>query len=479
MLALSRKGPLGKLARIVPVLTVGSMLLAACGGAASTPTTAPAAPTATTAAMEAPTATTAAMEEPTATTAAMEKPTATTAAMEEPTATTAAMAEPTATKVVGQASKEGVLTLWVSKSAVNAMSNVAADFTAKYGVEVSVQELEFGSIRDDLKTAGPAGEGPDIIVGAHDWLGELVANGLVEPLDLGDKASSFDPVAVKAFTYDGKVYGLPYGLEAVALIYNKDLVPTPPTTWAELETMAKDLQSSGKVDMGYGLQTGGADPYHTYPIITGFGGYVFKQNADGTYDPTDVGLDNEGGQAAFKELDKLIKDGTIKQNVSGTDLDSLFVSGKVAMVIGGPWRLPDLKKSGINYGIAPIPGSTQAAIPFVGAQGFMVSAFGKNKEVAKAFLNEYVATDETMQAIFDADPRIPAWLPTQKAVTDPDIAAFAKSAAGGQPMPAIPQMSQVWTDWTKALDLVFQQSEDPVKAIQDAAASIRQKIANP
>jgi len=455
------------------------MLLAACGGAASTPTTAPAAPTATTAVMAEPTATEAMMEAPTATTAAMAEPTATEAAMAEPTATEAAAAEATPTKVVGAASKEGVLTLWVSKAAVPAITNVSADFTAKYGVQVAVQELEFGSIRDDLKTAGPAGEGPDIIVGAHDWLGELVANGLIQPLDLGDKASSFDPVSVKAFTYDGKVYGMPYGLEAVALIYNKDLVPTPPTTWAELETMAKDLQDSGKVDMGYGLQTGGADPYHTYPIITGFGGYVFKQNADGTYDPTDVGLDNAGGQAAFQELDKMIKSGLIKQNVSGTDLDSLFTAGKVAMVIGGPWRLPDLRKSGINYGIAKIPGSTQDAIPFVCAQGFMVSAFGKNQEVAKAFLSEYVATDATMQAIFDADPRIPAWLPTQKSITDKDIAAFATSAAGGQPMPAIPQMSQVWTDWTKALDLVFQQSSDPVKAIQDASAAIREKIANP
>jgi len=444
------------------------MLLAACGDAAPTATVAPAAPTATTAQAAAPTATT-----------AMAEPTATKAAAAAPTATTAAMAEATPTKVVGKASQEGVLTLWVSKSAVQAVSNVAADFTAKYGVEVAVQELEFGAIRDDLKTAGPAGEGPDIIVGAHDWLGELVANGLVEPLDLADKASGFDPVSLKAFTYDGKLYGMPYGLEAVALIYNKDLVPTPPTTWAELETMAKDIQDSGKADMGYGLQTGGADPYHTYPIITGFGGYVFKQNPDGTYDPTDVGLDNAGGQAAFQELDKMIKDGLLKQNVSGTDLDSLFTAGKVAMVIGGPWRLTDLRKSGINYGIAKIPGSTNEAIPFVGAQGFMVSSFAKNKEVAKAFLNEYVATDETMQAIFDADPRIPAWLPTQKAVTDPDIAAFATSAAGGQPMPAIPQMSQVWTDWTKALDLVFQQSEDPVKAIQDASNAIREKIANP
>ena len=34
------------------------------------------------------------------------------------------------------------------------------------------------------RVAGPAGEGPDIIIGAHDWLGELVTNGLLAPIDL-------------------------------------------------------------------------------------------------------------------------------------------------------------------------------------------------------------------------------------------------------------------------------------------------------
>ena len=120
--------------------------------------------------------------------------------------------------------------------------------------------------------------------------------------------------------------------------------------------------------------------------------------------------------------------------------------------------------------------------PFVGVQGFMVSAFGKNKDVAKAFLTEFLAADGPMEQFYKDDPRIPAWKPLLDKVSassdpnDQDVAAFAKSAAGGQPLPAIPQMSSVWDDWTKALVLVFQQQEDPVKAITDAATSIRGKI---
>jgi maltose-binding protein MalE len=451
-----------KFLNLVVLFVIASMLLSACGES-PTATTAPAAPTDTTAPVAA---------EATATTAP---------AAVEATATTApAAAEATATVVKGEPSKEGVLTIWLSGGPSKAVTNASKDFTAKYNIPVNVQELDFGGIRDNLKVAGPAGEGPDIIVGAHDWLGELVTNGLLEPLDLGDKASSFDPVALQAFTYEGKLYGLPYALEAIALLYNKDLVPTPPATWEELKATAKKLQDEKKVDQGYVLMQG--DPYHAYPFWTGFGGYVFKQNADGTYDPTDVGLDNAGGQKAIKEIDQMVKDGLLRKDITGQISDSMFASGKSAMVIDGPWRLGDLRKAGINYGIAPIPKMDQQPAPFVGAQGFMVSAFGKNKDVAKAFLTEFMAADAPMEQIYKDDPRIPAWKPLQQKVaasTDPndkDIAAFALSATVGNPMPAIPQMSSVWEDWTKAIVLVFQQQEDPGKAISDAATSIRSKI---
>ncbi|HEX8231368.1 MAG TPA: maltose ABC transporter substrate-binding protein [Chloroflexia bacterium] len=467
--------------KLVVLFVIATMLLAACGDPpAATPvpataTTAPAAETATTAPEAGVTATS--PQEPAV------DDTATTAPAADDTATTAPETEATPTVAIGKPSEEGVLTLWVQRLAVPAVTAAGQQFTAKYNIPVSVQELEFGQIRDQLKTAGPAGEGPDIIAGAHDWLGELVTNGLVEPLDLGASAANFDPVTVQAFTYEGKVYGLPYALEAIALLYNKDLVPEAPKTWEELKTIAKQLQDEGKVDQGFVLMQG--DPYHSYPLWTGFGGYVFKQNPDGTYDPSDVGLDNPGGIKAMTEIDQMIKDGLLRPDITGQIGETLFATGKSAMTVGGPWRLADLRKAGINYGIAPLPMMDEQPAPFVGSQGFMVSAFGKNKDIAKAFLTEFMAADEPMRAMYEADPRIPAWLPVQKEVaasTDPsdvDIAGFAQSATLGRPMPAIPQMSAVWEDWTKAINLVFQQQEEPAKAITDAANTIRGKLTTP
>lgn len=95
-------------------------------------------------------------------------------------------------------------------------------FETEYGVCVAVVEKGFGDIHDDFKVAGPTGEGPDIIIGAHDWLGELVSNGLLAEMDLGDKSAEFLDAAIQGFSYHGALYGMPYATENVALVYNTE-----------------------------------------------------------------------------------------------------------------------------------------------------------------------------------------------------------------------------------------------------------------
>src|SRR5690606_29600652 len=107
----------------------------------------------------------------------------------------------------------------------------------------------------------------------------------------------------------------------------------------------------------------------------------------------------------------------------------------------------------------------------------MVSSFSDDLLLAQTFLQEFVATEETMQAIFNADPRPSAFLPVRDAITDEDIAAFADAGANGLPMPAIPEMSAVWTSWGNAMQLVSQQSESPEDAFTNAGEQIRAAIA--
>ncbi len=101
------------------------------------------------------------------------------------------------------------LVIWADDTRAPVLEPIASEFGDTEGITVQVVEVPFDQIRDQLSIAGPAGEGPDIVTGAHDWLGELVSNGVVAPIDLGPDAELYAPVAIEAFTYDGALVRRP------------------------------------------------------------------------------------------------------------------------------------------------------------------------------------------------------------------------------------------------------------------------------
>ncbi len=382
--------------------------------------------------------------------------------------------EPTAVFVP---SIEGALTIWSDAGRLPALEALGEAFTEQYGVPVRIQTMGFGDVRNNLQLGGPVGEGPDIIIGAHDWIGQLYSNGLIAPLELDETLlANFDPVAIRAFTYDGQLVGLPYALEGVGLYYNADVIPELPASWAETIELAQQLVADGAVERGLAIPNGGGDPYHHYPLFTGFGGYVFGLDDAGNYNPEDVGLDTVGGIAAMQELDRLVKADVLNAAVDYGAAESLFHEGKLAMWITGPWALNGIRESGINYEVSAIPAMTETPRPFVGSQGFMINAFSVNTLLAQAFLTEFLATDNGMQLLYDAVPFIPAWTPLAESIDDADLATFSSAIANGDPLPAIPAMNAVWTAWGNAISLVYQGQADPETTIKDAAAAIREEI---
>ncbi len=377
------------------------------------------------------------------------------------------------------ASATGSLVIWADKTRVPTLKALAAEFKNGYGIDIVVEELAFGDVRDIFLVAGPAGQGPDIIVGPHDWLGELVNSGLLAPIDLGDKAADFSPSALEAFTYQGELYGMPNAVENVGLIRNVDMVPEAPTTWDEVMEISRELAADNGADEAanrYGFVREEGTPYAFFPIQTAFGGYIFGRNADKSWNPEDVGMDSKGSIAAADWYAQMVKDGLQPKAMTNDIMLSWFEQGKAAMFIGGPWDLPRLKKSGINYAISDIPAAEQPGQPFLGAQGFMVSAFSKEPLLAQVFLTEFVATTDTMKMFYDADPRPPAYLPLLDTLEDKDISAFGKAGVNAVPMPAIPEMSAVWEAWANALTLVAQGGDTPESAFKNAAQQIRDAI---
>ena len=285
--------------------------------------------------------------------------------------------EPTEEPTVEVLEPAATLRIWADEQRAPVLAELGAKFLAEYNVEVVVENIS--GIRDQFLVAAPAGEGPDIIVLAHDQLPALTESGLVAELDLGAKAAEFDPESLKAFSYEGKLYGMPYARENLGFFYNADLVEEVPDTWQGVYDLSRTLIDEGKIQFGIVLA---GTSYDAYPWMTSQGGYVFGVDENGDYNPNDVGVGSEG-MIKFGEMALQWKnDGILSDNLDNTTAKSMFLNGDVAFFMNGPWEINNLKESGLNFGIAKFP---DGGYPFLGVQGFAVNSMSENVLLAQTF----------------------------------------------------------------------------------------------
>jgi len=371
--------------------------------------------------------------------------------------------EPAASETSEAIDASGIeLTIWVDENREPAVAAAAETFEAETGATVTLVQKNFEDIRADFLAQVPTGEGPDITIGAHDWLGALIEGGVVNTVDLGENAASFASVGVDAMSYDGQLYGMPYALETIGLIQNVDLVgEEAPATWDELIQNGIDSGAERPFCINTNGETG--DGYTMYPFQTSFGAPVFVQEG-GSY-TSEVGMGGEAGEAFAQWLadNGEAGEGYISTTVDYDINNQLFNSGECAYTVQGPWALGSY--TDVNFVVNPVPSAgDETAAPFVGVQGFYVSSQSENALLANTFLTNYVATTEAMQALYDADPRLPAFegVTTESAAYPDAIAGFQASAEGGVPMPSIPEMGSVWDFWNAAESAIIK-GADPVK----------------
>jgi arabinogalactan oligomer / maltooligosaccharide transport system substrate-binding protein len=383
----------------------------------------------------------------------------------------------------GSGSDGGVsLTIWADDKYSRAIKESATRWGRANDVQVNVQAVS-KDLQTVFVTASQAGKGPDLVMGAHDWIGNLVQNGTIDPLQITDDTrAAFDPLAIKGVTYNGQIYGIPYAIENVVLFRNTDLAPEAPKTLDELVAKGKELKTAGKVSEIMALPVGpNGDAYHMYPIYTSAGGYLFGKTSEGDYDPKDLGLAKPEAAKAFEKISELGEkgDGALKRSIAGENVTSIFTGKKTAFLLSGPWQIPDIKKSGVHYEITPIPGfqGGKEARPFVGVQAMYVASKGRYKSLAQEFATNYFIQPEVAVALYKADRRPPplkaAFAEVSK--TDPDMAKILEAGKDGDIMPAIPEMATVWDPLGKAQSATVG-GAPPASTVAAAAKAIEGQI---
>jgi len=377
----------------------------------------------------------------------------------------------------------GTVVIWADDQRAAALKPFAEKFGKDNGVTVQVQAIS-KDLQTNFVTASQSGKGPDIVVGAHDWIGNLVQNGTIDPVQLSDaQKSGFADVALKAVSFNGQLYGVPYAIENIALIRNTDLAPTAPATLDDLVTQGAALKKAGKVTNILSLQVGQTgDAYHMEPLFTAGGGYLFGQKSNGQWDPTDLGVGKPASIAAAQKIFSLGEKGSgaLTRSITSDNAIPTFTGGKTAFLISGPWAIADIKKAGVKYDITPIPtfaAGGRPAAPFVGVQAFYLASKGKNKALASEFVTNYLTGTDLQVALYQANPRPPALTAalTKVESADPDVQKWLDASKNGTPLPNIPQMAAIWDPLGKAEAAIIG-GADPATTLATAAKAITDAI---
>lgn len=373
------------------------------------------------------------------------------------------------------------LVIWADADRAPTLTKYAQQFADENGITVAVQIA--AKTREQFGQATKVGKGPDIVVGAHDWLGELVQNGTVAPIQLDEAtAGTFQPVAIQAAKYNDQNYGVPFSIENIALVRNTDLAPDAPASIDDLlkaakAAKAKDSKVSVLLDQPVG-KTGNA--YYTYPWLSAYGGGIFATKDNGEFDPNKVLIDSAESLKGAEQLARMGEEKALSTNVGDDNSEGIFTGGKSAFFITGPWSLPNIKKAGINYAVSnlpTLPGGEQMK-PFIGVQLFYVSSKAKNAALAQEFVTNYVPTKDFQMAIYEAGGRPPALTEAYDEVagSDEDAKAFFEAGDGSLPMPNIPAMNSVWGPLGQAAADVISGKAKPEARFQAAQKEIEKAI---
>ncbi|MCE9628222.1 MAG: extracellular solute-binding protein [Candidatus Eisenbacteria bacterium] len=343
------------------------------------------------------------------------------------------------------------------------------------GLKLSAVSYDTENLRQQFQTAAAGGAGPQLIFGPSDQVGPLSLLQLIKPLDETLPQGFFDRFVPQALdTLNGHLWSAPDQVgNHLMLVYNKALVSTAPTTHAEFLAAAKAQTKDGR----YGFAMNVAEPYWLAPFLAGYGGWVMDAQGEPSLD-TPAMRDALGYLADLKNNQKVMPKESDYQIA-----ETLFLEGKAAMIVNGPWSWSKYRKSGIDVGIAPLwtlPNGERAH-PMTASKGYSINVNVKADELPGVielvtFLTSPEATKRDATTLGILPSHKDAW--NDAAIqADPVLKASQEGYATGRRMPVVPEMRVLWDVMRPGLQQVMNGSRTPAEAAKQMQADAVQQIA--
>jgi maltose/maltodextrin transport system substrate-binding protein len=367
----------------------------------------------------------------------------------------------------------GELLIWMDADRGHALEAIGKKFENDFGLKVTVEAPE--KITESFPIAAQMAKGPDIVIWAHDKLGEWADAGLIAPVQISEEfKNKFFPKAWQAVLHNEWIWGYPIALETVTLIYNKKLLDgPPPTRLSDLVSLNEKIKKEhpGVTTILWDYK----NSYYSWGILASAGACVFAKNGPED-DLKNVGVGNRGAVEGLSKIIALIHAGVLPKSVSYSAVEDLMGQGKLAMMISGPWAWSNLIKNGIDFGVAPIPGVDEnVGRAFVGVTVAYLNRSSPNQDLIKEFLESYALTDEGLTAIYHAKPiGVPALISIYEklAKDNPLLRQLKVAVEYGQVMPNIPQMGRFFSSVSGALQIATEGRASAKAALLEAEANM-------
>ncbi len=335
-------------------------------------------------------------------------------------------------------------------------------------------------LRTNYIVSALAGKGPTLVHCASDFIGPFSELAVIRPMeDLFDKTflDSFIVEPIPANTvFNGHLYQIADRVgNHLCLVYNKKYLPRPPEFFSELIRWGQQFISEHGRDY-YALAWNYTEPAFAVPFIGGYGGWII----DAQFRPT---LDTE----PVRKAARLIYDLANKYRIMPAECDyetanALFLDGRVAMILNGPWSWGTYINSGMDIGIARIPRIDETGLwptPTVFPMGYCmnVNATPEEARIAARLIRYLTAPDLQLEFArrYNLLPSRRSVLADSSLQANPLFRGALEQMMVGRPMPVNTEMRWIWDAMRPAYQGIFTNQITPEaagKEMQDLAEKL-------
>ena len=291
---------------------------------------------------------------------------------------------------------------------------------------------------------------PDVLMLDNPDVQQIAATGGLSPLsDYDIDTSGFAKGILEAATYEGEIYGLAPVVNTLGLFYNVPVLEAagiePPTTWDELKAAAEKLTVGDQYGLAFSAIATYEGSWQFLPFMWTNGGDETELQSPEVAEALQLWVDLvDAGWASSSVI-----------NWSQGDVKDQFAAGKAAMMINGPWNIPALNETDVEWDSVQVPVNEAGQTPIapLGGEVWTVPVTGDAEKQAKAAeFVECISNDKNQLALAEARYTVP----TRTALLDeyvekvPSMAAFTEQVTNARS-----RTGKLGEEWPEAATVIY------------------------